>query len=125
MRVGIRAACILVIIIDMVARHCALILMVPVIGLAQEREFLTSTVHERVSAAAIIHELNLARQKPALYAGFVEQMRMSGSPGAGPGAPLSMRQYDSCAPSIPNPLSHSRPGFARQRPIIAEIRSAD
>jgi uncharacterized protein YkwD len=36
---------------------------------------------DRVTAAAIIHEMNLARQNPALYATFVEQTRRNYSGG--------------------------------------------
>jgi uncharacterized protein YkwD len=72
---------------NLVNRCCALALVIPVTGLTQGRESVASTINEHVSAAAIIHELNFARQKPAIYAGFVEQMRMNRSPGTGPGAP--------------------------------------
>jgi uncharacterized protein YkwD len=39
--------------------------------------FASSSTPQHVSAAAIIDELNLARQNPLLYAGFIDQMRMS------------------------------------------------
>jgi uncharacterized protein YkwD len=37
----------------------------------------SAAVPDRVTAAAIIHEMNLARQNPALYATFVEQTRQN------------------------------------------------
>jgi uncharacterized protein YkwD len=85
-RVGIRA-CIMVIIIDMVARYCALALILSVTSLAQGQTSVAPTTGEHVSAAAIIRELNLARQKPAIYAGFVGQLRVNHSLRTGPGAP--------------------------------------
>ena len=36
-----------------------------------------ATVPDRVTAVAIIHEMNLARQNPTLYATFVEQTRQN------------------------------------------------
>lgn len=41
----------------------------------------STAVPDHVSAAAIIHEMNLARQNPALYATFVEQTRQNYSGG--------------------------------------------
>jgi len=40
-----------------------------------------AAVPDHVAAAAIINEMNLARQKPALYATFVEQTRQNYSGG--------------------------------------------
>src|SRR5205809_5874427 len=41
----------------------------------------SATVPDHVTAAAIIHEMNLARQNPTLYATFVEQTRQNYSGG--------------------------------------------
>ena len=38
---------------------------------------LLATVPDRVTAVAIIHEMNLVRQNPTLYATFVEQTRQN------------------------------------------------
>lgn len=45
--------------------------------LSPSRTFASPSTLQGVSAAAIIDELNLARQNPVLYAGFIEQMRSS------------------------------------------------
>ena len=111
-----------------------LLILFPLISLrfAGADDF-SSAADSSVSGSAIIHEINLARKNPALYASYLEELRsrydgnflvLGGMPGSTgkKGLEAWRKPFDSFILRDHYNLSSYRPGCAKGRPTIAPIR---